>query len=90
MSESILKFLPWFVVGFIILAILRSTEIIDNQLGLNIRSVAKFLFIISMVAIGLSVDLKEIIKVGPKVALTIIFIIAFMIILGIMSSNFLT
>ena len=57
---------------------------------MNIRSVAKFLFIISMVAIGLSVDLKEIIKVGPKVALTIIFIIAFMIILGIMSSNFLT
>ena len=41
-----------------------------------------------MVAIGLTVDLKEIAKVGPKVAITIISIIIFMITLGIISSNF--
>ena len=41
-----------------------------------------------MIAIGLTVDLKEIAKVGPKVVITIILIIIFMITLGIISSNF--
>ena len=86
--SNILKFLPWFVIGFILLAILRSAEIIDQGIGLDIRSVAKFLFVLSMVAIGLTVDIKEILKVGPKVAITILLIILFMIILGISSSNF--
>ena len=86
--STILKFLPWFVIGFLLLAILRSTEVISNDFGLDIRSTAKFLFIISMVAIGLSVDLKEMIKVGPKVVITILTIIAFMILLGVFSSGF--
>ena len=85
---SLLKFLPWFVIGFIILSLLRSTEILNKDLGLDIRSVAKYLFVLSMIAIGLTVDLKEIAKVGPKVAITIIAIIVFMITLGILSSNF--
>jgi len=85
---SLLKFLPWFVIGFIILSLLRSTEILNKDLGLDIRSFAKYLFVLSMIAIGLTVDLKEIAKVGPKVALTIIAIIVFMITLGILSSNF--
>ena len=85
---SLLKFLPWFVIGFIILSLLRSTEILNKDLGLDIRSFAKYLFVLSMIAIGLTVDLKEIAKVGPKVAVTIIAIIVFMITLGILSSNF--
>ena len=86
--SNILKFLPWFVIGFILLALLRSTEIIDQGIGLDIRSIAKFLFVLSMIAIGLTVDIKEIVKVGPKVAVTIILIIVFMVVLGISSSNF--
>ncbi len=85
---STLKFLPWFVIGFIILSVLRSTDILTKDIGLDIRTFAKFLFVLSMVAIGLTVDLKEIAKVGPKVAITIILIIMFMITLGIVSSNF--
>jgi uncharacterized integral membrane protein (TIGR00698 family) len=86
--KNILKFLPWFIIGFIILSILRSSEIINKDVGLDIRNYAKFLFVLSMVAIGLTVDLKEIAKVGPKVAITIIIIIIFMITLGVVSSNY--
>jgi len=86
--KSILKFLPWFIVGFIILSVLRSTETISASVGQDIRSIAKFLFILSMIAIGISVDLKELIKVGPKVVITILSIIFFMIALGTISSNF--
>ena len=76
------------VIGFIILSILRSTKILSEDIGLDIRSFARFLFVLSMIAIGLTVDLKEIAKVGPKVVITIILIIIFMITLGIISSNF--
>ena len=86
--SSILKYLPWFVIGFILLSVLRSTEIISQEIGLDIRSIAKFLFVLSMIAIGLTVNIKEIVKVGPKVALTIMLIIIYMVILGISSSNF--
>jgi len=86
--NSILKFLPWFVIGFILLSILRSTEIINPNIGEDIRSLARFLFILSMIAIGLSVDLKEMLKVGPKVVITILAIILFMITIGTISSNF--
>lgn len=86
--SSILKYLPWFVIGFILLSVLRSTEIISQGIGLDIRSIAKFLFVLSMIAIGLTVNVKEIVKVGPKVALTIMLIIIYMVILGISSSNF--
>ena len=86
--SSILKYLPWFVIGFILLSVLRSTEIITQGIGLDIRSIAKFLFVLSMIAIGLTVNIKEIVKVGPKVALTIMLIIIYMVILGISSSNF--
>jgi len=86
--NSILKFLPWFIVGFIILSVLRSTEIISSNIGEDIRSIAKFLFILSMIAIGISVDLKEMIKVGPKVVITILAIIFFMISIATISSNY--
>ena len=88
MHTKILKFLPWFIIGFLCLSLLRSINIIDQSLGQDIRSIAKYLFIISMIAIGLSVDIKKIIDVGPRVAITIISIISFMICLGLISSKF--
>ena len=88
LHTKILKFLPWFIIGFLCLSLLRSINIIDQSLGQDIRSIAKYLFIISMIAIGLSVDIKKIIDVGPRVAITIISIISFMICLGLISSKF--
>ena len=88
LHTKIFKFLPWFVIGFLSLCLLRSINIIDQSLGQDIRSIAKYLFIISMIAIGLSVDIKKIIDVGPRVAITIISIISFMIFIGLISSKF--
>ena len=88
LHKKIFKFLPWFVIGFLGLCLLRSINIIDQSLGQDIRSIAKYLFIISMIAIGLSVDIKKIIDVGPRVAITIISIISFMICLGLITSKF--
>ena len=39
---------------------------------------------ISMVAIGISVDLREIVKLGPRVAITIFSVMLVMILIGLL------
>ena len=80
------QYVPWFVIGFILLLIFRNFEIINNSQSDLIRGISKFLFLISMVGIGLSVDVRKVVEVGPKVAVTTLSIILFLVITGI-SSN---
>ena len=84
--QSLLQYIPWFVIGFILLLIFRNFEIINNSQADLIRDISKFLFLISMVGIGLSVDVRKVVEVGPKVAVTTLSIILFLVITGI-SSN---
>ena len=75
----ITRYVPWFLLGFIVLTGLRSTNVIPQTIGEQIRQISQYLFVISMLAIGLSVDLRDILKIGPKVAATIFSILLFMI-----------
>ena len=85
----ITRWTPWFVLGFIILSTLRSSGFIGEELGGQVRDISKLLFIVAMVGIGLGVDLRSIVSVGPRVALTIATVIAFMITLSIIAGSFL-
>ena len=80
---SLFNYFPWFVIGFVILSLLRSSDIISENIGDQIRQTSKYLFVVSMVAIGLSVDIKDVLKVGPKVGLTILCVISFMIVISL-------
>ena len=82
-------YVPWFMIGFIIFSGLRSVGIIDEVMGVQIRDMSKLLFTMAMVGIGLSVDLRTIVSVGPRVALTIVVILTFMITLSIVGGSFL-
>jgi len=73
------SFVPWFVAGFLLLAALRSSGIISASLGKDAQSVSKWLFITSMVGLGLGVDLKSVRAVGPRVAGTVLASIVFML-----------
>ena len=84
--QSLFLYVPWFVIGFILLLVFRNFEIINNSQADFIRSSSKFLFLISMVGIGLSVDVRKVLEVGPKVAITTLSIILFLIITGITSN----
>ena len=84
-TESLFLYIPWFVIGFIILLGIRNFEIISESQSDYIRSISKFLFLISMVGIGLSVDIRKVLEVGPRVAITTLSIIFFLIITGIFS-----
>jgi len=81
---SIKKYFPWFVIGFIFLTIFRSVGLINSNFGQGIFDFGKIIMAISMVAIGISVDLKEIVKLGPKVAITISSVMLVMISIGLL------
>ncbi|MDP6823988.1 MAG: putative sulfate exporter family transporter [Dehalococcoidia bacterium] len=83
------QYVPWFILGFIILSTLRSFGVIGEESGGQVRDVSKLLFVVAMVGIGLGVNLRSILSVGPRVALTIVTVLTFMIVLGLVGGSFL-
>ena len=86
---KIRQFLPWFIFGFILLAILRSLGTISDSIGQSVFDATKIIFSVSMVGIGMGVDIREIVNLGPKIALTVLSIMGFMITAGIVGTSIL-
>lgn len=59
--------IPWFIIGFLILFIVRSLNILP-QTALSFTKTASSQFeIIALAAIGMRINMKDILKEGPKV-----------------------
>jgi uncharacterized integral membrane protein (TIGR00698 family) len=69
---SIGKMVPWFIIGFILFATLRSTGLLPAELSEPIREISRWLTIAAMAALGLGVDIRAVSKVGRPVALAVI------------------
>lgn len=80
---DLLKFVPWFIVGFLALAVLRSIGAIPNGFVDPIRRVTVILTVISMAALGLGVDVRVLGKVGVKVTTAVTLSLLFLLALGI-------
>jgi uncharacterized integral membrane protein (TIGR00698 family) len=65
------RLVPWFIVGFLSLALLRSLGAIPEALLQIVMPTAALLTVISMAALGLGVDLKVLAKVGGRVTLAV-------------------
>lgn len=61
------KLIPWFILGFIALMALRSAGMIPDQALNPIETIATALTIVSMAALGLSVDIRTILSSGGRV-----------------------
>jgi uncharacterized integral membrane protein (TIGR00698 family) len=68
---SLGRLVPWFIVGFLALAALRSTGLIAPALAQPLRALSSWLTILAMAALGLGVDLRAIRRVGRPVVLTV-------------------
>jgi uncharacterized integral membrane protein (TIGR00698 family) len=68
---QITRFVPWFIIGFLLLAILRSTGAMPASWVAPTRAVSGWLTVGAMAALGLGVDLKAMTKVGPRVIVTV-------------------
>ena len=62
--SSLTRIFPWFILGFIALAMVNSTGIIPASLSIFAKELSKFLMIASLAAIGLGTNIKEMKKSG--------------------------
>jgi uncharacterized integral membrane protein (TIGR00698 family) len=76
------ELVPWFIVGFLLLALIRSFGFIPTQYVEPIRTMASILTTIAMAALGLGVDVRTVAKAGLRVTLAVTLSLIF---LGVIS-----
>ena len=60
------KVFPWFVLGFLVAAVISSTAMIQANAAHTLALSGKFLIIAAMAAIGLNTNIQAFLKAGPK------------------------
>jgi uncharacterized integral membrane protein (TIGR00698 family) len=80
---QISRFVPWFIIGFLVLAGLRSSGVIPTAVAGWMKSVSTLLTVAAMAALGLGVDLHAIARVGRSVMLTVSASLAVLIVLSV-------
>lgn len=69
---GITHFVPWFIIGFLVLVGCRSLGVIPNMAIKPIGHIATILTVISMAALGLGVDVRTVAKAGIRVTTAVI------------------
>lgn len=72
-------FLPWFVLGFLLLAALRIVGVLPDIVAQPARALGGWLTILAMAGLGLGVRLAAIRAVGPRVAMAVLISLALLI-----------
>ncbi len=65
------RLVPWFIAGFLVLAALRSADLVPHATLAPIGAVSGMLTVISMAALGLGTDLKVVARAGGPVTVTV-------------------
>jgi uncharacterized integral membrane protein (TIGR00698 family) len=81
---SLMTLVPWFVLGFIMLAALRSFGVISESQASMTKIVAGWLTIAAMAGLGLSVDVRAVRSVGARVVVAVAGSLATLIVLAIL------
>jgi uncharacterized integral membrane protein (TIGR00698 family) len=76
------ELVPWFIIGFLLLAVARSLGLIPQNIVGPLRTVASVLTTIAMAALGLGVDVRTVAKAGLRVATAVTISL---IVLGLIS-----
>lgn len=58
------KIIPWFILGFLALAVINSFGVIPQAVSLGMKDVSKFLMVSALAAIGLNTSFKDMKKSG--------------------------
>jgi uncharacterized integral membrane protein (TIGR00698 family) len=76
------ELVPWFIIGFLVLALARSLGFIPQDLVRPLRATAAVLTTIAMAALGLGVDIRTVAKAGLRVTIAVT---ASLVVLGLIS-----
>ncbi|WJR75893.1 putative sulfate exporter family transporter [Bradyrhizobium sp. NP1] len=86
-SVNPFRLVPWFIVGFLVLAALRSLQVVPDVVVAPITRTAAVLTVVSMAALGLGVDIRVLSNVGGRVtaAVTLSLILLLVMSIGLVS-----
>ncbi len=87
LHSKITRYIPWFVLGFILLAVLRSIGALPATLINPLHDLSTLLMILAMAGLGISVDMSNVRQVGLRVGLAVIGSVAVMITLSLVLIN---
>lgn len=71
-SPPLHQLVPWFIIGFLLMILLRSAALIPAALLPPIAQATTILTVISMAALGLGVDVRAVAKAGLAVTSTVV------------------
>ena len=80
---SLRTLVPWFVFGFVVLAIARSMHLIPDGAAAVAKNAATWLTIAAMAALGLSVDLRAVRAVGSSVILAVTLSLGVLVVMSL-------
>ena len=66
------RLVPWFILGFLAMLAARSFGLIDAAMAEGMGEAATVLTILSMAALGLGIDLKRVMRAGPRVTAAVV------------------
>jgi uncharacterized integral membrane protein (TIGR00698 family) len=66
------QLVPWFIVGFLVMVVLRSANLVPVWALAPIGGAATIFTVISMAALGLGVDIRTVTRAGGPVTITVI------------------
>jgi uncharacterized integral membrane protein (TIGR00698 family) len=65
------RMVPWYILGFLILAGLRSADLVPRAMLVPLAGAANLLTVISMAALGLGTDVHTVARAGGRVSATV-------------------
>lgn len=77
------RLVPWFIVGFLILALLRSLELLPEPMLAPTLAFANVLTVVAMAALGLGVDLRVLATVSGRVTAAVTASLLFLLALSL-------
>jgi uncharacterized integral membrane protein (TIGR00698 family) len=82
-APSLRTLVPWFIVGFLVLAALRASGVVPQSWVAPTRLVSMHLTIVAMAALGLSADLRAVARAGTRVVIAVSLSLLVLIGLGV-------
>ena len=80
---EITKLVPWFIIGFVALALLRSVGVLPTSVALPVREVSRWLTVVALAALGLGVDVRAVGRAGMRVSLVVTLSLLVLLVLSV-------
>jgi uncharacterized integral membrane protein (TIGR00698 family) len=80
---SLTRYVPWFIIGFLVLAGLRSAGALGSRWADDARALSTWLTVAAMAALGLGVDVRVVRRVGRPVIATVSASLVVLIVLAV-------